>query len=182
MDRTLSDYAAAADIVGTIAVIITLIFVGVQIRQNTKATKAAAAQAVHSNFAAWYASLQGEPDILAMSLKGMVDYSAISPLEKAQFFAMFMAFNAHMQDAYYKMEDGSLEPELWNCWERLAATFYSTPGGKAFWEERGYMFGRRFQNYLNDDLMQRPLHPKAKPWGNEVRRGVGDVPAVTDKE
>ena len=43
--------------------------------------------------------------------------------------------------------------------------FFSTPGGKDFWEERSYMFADAFQDYISNDLMNREPHEKAKPWG-----------------
>ena len=39
------------------------------------------------------------------------------------------------------------------------------PGGKAFWNERAYMFGDEFRRYIETDLMKREPHPDAKPMG-----------------
>jgi len=39
------------------------------------------------------------------------------------------------------------------------------PGGKAFWKDRGYMFGEEFRRYVENDLMKREPHPDAKPLG-----------------
>ena len=85
----LSDWGDISEVVGTIAVILTLIFVGLEVRQNTSAVESAAAQAVHENFAGWYASLQNEPELFEISIKGMKDYNSLSEVEKGQFIAMF---------------------------------------------------------------------------------------------
>ena len=42
---TIQDWGAVGEIIGGIAIIISLIYVGLQIRQNTKATKVATSQA-----------------------------------------------------------------------------------------------------------------------------------------
>jgi hypothetical protein len=42
---------------------------------------------------------------------------------------------------------------------------FGAPGGKAFWNERGYMFGDEFRRYIEDDLIKREPHPAAKPLG-----------------
>jgi hypothetical protein len=162
---TLEDLYFIASIIAAFSVVVSLIFVGLQVRQNTAATRVAAAQAVHSNFAAWYASLQNNPELLGISIKGVKEYKALSEIEKAQFIALFMAFSSHSQDAFYKWRDGSLSPELWRGWEFVSMNLYSTAGGKAFWRERGYMFGESFQNFINDDLLKRNAHPGAKPFG-----------------
>lgn len=164
----LNDWANIAEITGTVAVVISLIFVGVQIDQNTVATRAAASQAVHGSFATWYANSQGELALLSVSIKGMRDYKALDGSEKAQFIAHFMAFSLSTQDAYYKWQEGSLDPELWRSWEFVSMNFFSTPGGRAFWDERGYLFAQSFQNFIENDLMKRDTHPDALPWGSDV--------------
>ncbi|MGI9258474.1 MAG: hypothetical protein ACR2QQ_06550 [Gammaproteobacteria bacterium] len=157
--------SAVAELLGAIAVVISLVFVGFQVRQNTTAVRSAAAQAVHENFAAWYTAAQSDAELLALSSKGLKDYTSLTATEKSQFIAMFMAFSLHTQDAFQKWHEGSLSPELWRGWEFVSMNFLSTPGGKGFWEERGYLFSDEFQSYVVDDIMTREAHPKARPWG-----------------
>ena len=118
------------EFVGAIAVVATLIYLTTQIRQNTTALQSAAAQAVHDNFAAWYSSAQGDPSLLSISTKGMRDFPSLSEAERPQFMAHFMAFCSHIQDAFYKWQEGSLSPELWRGWEFVTMNFLSTPGGR----------------------------------------------------
>ncbi len=153
------------EFVGAIAVVATLIYLTTQIRQNTTALQSAAAQAVHDNFAAWYSSAQGDPSLLSISTKGMRDFPSLSEAETPQFMAHFMAFCSHIQDAFYKWQEGSLSPELWRGWEFVTMNFLTTPGGRGFWDERDYLFADAFQTYVNDVIMKREPHPKAKPWG-----------------
>ncbi len=153
------------EFVGAIAVVLTLIYLTTQIRQNTTALRSAAAQDVQHNFAAWYVSTQGDPSLLSISVKGMKDLASLSEIEKPQFTAQFMAFCSHVQDAFYKWQEGSLSPELWRGWEFVAMNFLSTPGGKDLWDERDYTFADAFQAYVNDVIMKREPHPKTKPWG-----------------
>ncbi len=162
---TLSDWSDVAEIAGTAAVIFTLVFVGLEVRQNTRAVESSAAQAVHENFASWYASVQSDPELFEISIRAMQDYSSVSELEKGQFIAMFMAFSSHTQNAFYKWEEGSLSPELWRGWEQVSMNFYGTPGGREFWKERGYMFGEAYRSYVQTEILQAKPNPKAKPWG-----------------
>jgi len=164
----LSDWANIAEIITTVALVVSIIFVGLQINQNTAATRSAASQAVHSRFSDWYLSAQSDPDLLSISIRGMDEYGTLSPTEKSQFIAMFMAFSLNNQDAYYKWQDGSLDPEIWRSWEFVSMNFYATQGGKAFWAERSYLFAESYQAYIQNDLMTREPHPDALPWGAEI--------------
>ena len=50
----LNDLANLGQIIGAIAVVISLIYVALSIRQNTNAVRAATAQSLHEHFASWY--------------------------------------------------------------------------------------------------------------------------------
>jgi hypothetical protein len=51
---SLNDLANIGQAIGAIAVVISLIYVALQIRQNTNAVRSATAQTVHEHFAKWY--------------------------------------------------------------------------------------------------------------------------------
>jgi hypothetical protein len=156
---------AIGEFSGAIAVVISLVFVGFQVRQNTTAVRSAAAQAVNENFAAWYTAAQSDPVLLALSAKGLKDYTSLTAAEKPQYIAMFMAFTLHSQDAFHKWREGSLSPELWRGWEFVSMNLLSAPGGRGFWEERSYLFSDEFQSHVVDVIMTREPHPMARPWG-----------------
>ena len=50
-------------------------------------------------------------------------------------------------------------------WELVIMNLVCAPGGKAFWKDRGYMFGDEFRRHIENDLMKREPHPDAKPMG-----------------
>jgi hypothetical protein len=50
----LGDLANFAQIIGALAVVVSLFYLAHQIRQNTNAIRSAAAQSVHEHFASWY--------------------------------------------------------------------------------------------------------------------------------
>ena len=153
------------EVLAALAVIVSLVFVGLEVRQNTTAVQSSAAQSVHENLSTWYTSLQGDDVLMEITTRGMREYGSLNPTEKGQFIAVFMSFLSYTQNAFYKWQEGSLSPELWRSWEFVVMNFLSTPGGKAFWSERSYMFADAFQDYISDDLMSRKPHEMAKPWG-----------------
>jgi len=162
---TLKDLANLGQITGAIAVVISLIYVAFQIRQNTAAIRSATAQTVHEHFASWYHLLANDAELSQIAVNGLRDYFSLSETEKARFIAMFMAFLSYSQNAFLKWREKMLEPPLWMGWELLIMNLVSSPGGKEFWKERGYVFGEEFRHYVEDDLMKRTPHPDAKPMG-----------------
>jgi hypothetical protein len=161
----LNDLANIGQVIGAIAVVISLIYVALQIRQNTNAVRSATAQSVHEHFATWYHLLASDGELSQVLIAGLKDYASLSEKDKGRFVCTFMAFLSYSQNAFMKWRQGLLAPSLWMGWEQIIMNFTSSPGGRAFWKERAYLFDEEFRRHVEDDLMKRTPHPDAKPMG-----------------
>jgi hypothetical protein len=162
---TLNDLANLGQVIGAIAVVISLFYVAHQIRQNTNAVRSATAQTVHEHFANWYHLIAADAELSRIAANGLRDYALLSEQERTRFIAAFMSFLSYSQNAFLKWREGLLAQPLWMGWELVIMNLVCAPGGKAFWKDRGYMFGAEFRRYVEDDLMNREPHPDAKPMG-----------------
>jgi hypothetical protein len=161
----LNDLANLGQIIGALAVVISLFYVAHQIRQNTNAVRSATAQTVHEHFAKWYHLVAADDELAQIVAKGLRDYGSLSEKERVRFVATFMAFLSYTQNAFLKWREGLLASPLWMGWEHVIMNLVGAPGGKAFWKDRAYMFGDEFRRYVETDLMKREPHPDAKPMG-----------------
>lgn len=162
---SLNDLANLGQVVGAIAVVISLIYVALQIRQNTKAVRSATAQTVHEHFSNWYNLLAANAELSRIAANGLRDYASLSEQERVRFVATFMSFLSYSQNAFLKWREGLFEPALWLGWEQVMMNLFGAPGGKALWKERSYLFGEEFRKYIESDLMKREPHPGARPLG-----------------
>jgi hypothetical protein len=162
---SLDDLANLGQVIGAIAVVISLIYVALQIRQNTNAVRSATAQTVHEHFANWYHLVAADGELAKIVANGLRDYASLSEHQRVRFVAAFMAFLSYSQNAFLKWREGLFASPLWLGWEQVMMNLFGAPGGKAFWKERAYMFGDEFRRYVENDLMKREPHPDAKPMG-----------------
>jgi len=161
----LNDLANLGQIIGAVAVVISLFYVASQIRQNTNAVRSATAQTVHEHFAKWYHLVAADDELSQIVAKGLRDYGSLSEKERVRFIAAFMSFLSYSQNAFLKWREGLLASPLWMGWQHVIMNLVGAPGGKAFWKDRAYMFGDEFRRYIEDDLIKRQPHPDAKPMG-----------------
>ncbi len=161
----LNDLANLGQIIGALAVVISLFYVASQIRQNTNAVRSATAQTVHEHFAKWYHLVAADDELSQIVAKGLRDYTSLSEKERVRFIAAFMAFLSCSQNAFLKWREGLLASPLWMGWQHVIMNLVGAPGGKAFWKDRAYMFGDEFRRYIENDLIKRQPHPDAKPMG-----------------
>jgi len=179
---SLNDLANLAQVIGAIAVVISLIYVALQIRQNTNAVRSATAQSVHEHFANWYHLIAADAELSRIAANGLRDYQSLSETERTRFISAFMSFLSYSQNAFLKWRQGLLAPSLWLGWEQVMMNLFGAPGGKAFWKERGYMFGDEFRRYIEDDLIKREPHPDGKATRRFQPRRRDSCPRVTRKE
>jgi hypothetical protein len=109
--------------------------------------------------------LATDAELSDLTTKGLRVYSSLSESEKGRFVCVAMAILLCAQDAFIKWREGSLSQELWSGWELVIMNLLLTAGGKAFWKERGYLFGGNFREHVDNDIMKRAPHPDAKPLG-----------------
>jgi len=162
---SLNDLANMGQVIGAIAVVISLIYVALQIRQNTNAVRSATVQTVHEHFAKWYHLVAADDELAQIVANGLRDYASLSEQERVRFVAAFMSFLSYSQNAFLKWRQGLLASPLWLGWELVIMNLVCAPGGKAFWKDRAYMFGDEFRKYIDDDLIKRQPHPAARPMG-----------------
>jgi hypothetical protein len=171
----LSEIANLAEIFGALAVLVSLIYVGYQVKQNTSAVRSATAQEVHNNYAVWYQNVASDAALSEVSLKGLQDYSSLTDLEKIRFVSTFMAFLSYSQNAFFQYTDGLLSNHLWEGWVFVMMNLLSTPGGGEFWGERSYMFSQEFQGFVTTEVMTREPHENARSFGVLPIPKQGDV-------
>jgi hypothetical protein len=69
----LNDLANLGQIIGALAVVISLFYAAHQIRQNTNAVRSATAQTVHEHFAKWYHLVAADAELSRMVANGLRD-------------------------------------------------------------------------------------------------------------
>ncbi|UCC24542.1 MAG: hypothetical protein JSU98_12480 [Gemmatimonadales bacterium] len=167
MSIPLEQLAAWSQIIAALGVIASLVFVGRQIRESSKAVRSATTQAVHQNFGTLYAELAQNPEGLDTFLRGCVDVRALAVQEKEQFTCFAMAVMSFYQNAFDQWRMGHLRDDLWTGWETLLVNFLHTPGGTSFWSDRAYVFGTDFQAHMAE-VMARPANPRATTFGIKI--------------
>jgi hypothetical protein len=178
---SLNDLANLGQIIGAVAVVVSLFYVAHQIRQNTNAVRSATAQTVHEHFAKWYHLVAADDELAQIVAKGLRDYGSLSEKERVRFVATFMAFLSYTQNAFLKWREGLLASPLWMGWEHVIMNLVGAPGGKAFWKDRAYMFGDEIPSICRDRSHEKGAASRRKTDGCfSHRRSV--CPRITRKE
>ncbi len=168
---TLEDFYFISQIAAAVGIMLSLIFVGLQVRQaNEQARKAEAArradatQAVHDNFANMYLTFGSNLEVADAATKGLKEPDALTDGENMVLLSGLMAGMSYTQSAYFKWQEGDLSDELWRAWQNSQVSYLTTPGGKRFWEGRKSNFDPAFVEYVEANLIDQTLPENFAPW------------------
>lgn len=130
---TLENWAALAEIIGAVAIIITLLYLAVQMRQTTIGTQAAAYQgwlAVHDSI---FAIFEDEKFPRAINA-GMLDSRSLNEENFPQLIAWARRYLTMQQSQFELYRHGVIEKEMWdrNLGDMVGVVRY--PGMKQYWE------------------------------------------------
>ena len=146
---TLSQLADVGELLGGIAVVASLVYLALQIRQNTKSVRSST---LHQNTNLWTALFLrlAEPEAARSYVLGMSGQPDIRPFHYTQFFficrAMFLAF----ENQYYQMRQGVLDAETYAGYERsISSQFLAFRGFRIWWQQSRSVFSPAFVQHID---------------------------------
>ena len=151
---SLSDWGAIGELIGGLAVIISLVYVGLQIRQSTAASRSATEQA----FAKQYSDLNqmitnpAVGDIFARGLGGIED---LEVSEQVSFMAVLASISRTLESFYFQNLKGDLDSRLFNGWLTQYLDLHANPGVEEFWEIRRHQFSEDFVAFVDGKVGDR---------------------------
>jgi hypothetical protein len=156
---------AVSETIGAIAVIITLVYLAIQIRQNTSTLKSGATQGAHDQSSQLYETLASDPDLGEIFARGLEAPDTLDQRETARFFAVLMSASFKLQNWYLQTRSGAIDEELFESWIKVTRQLSGLPGFRRFWSQRGHLFFPEFSKYLEEEVFVSERDPSYKPLG-----------------
>lgn len=134
---TLEDLANVGEIFGGLAVLISLVYLILEVRRNTSSVRSSAAWNSDVAFAEMNEELSQNPQLAELCMRAL-NADAIpedfTPSEWAQLFYVSRACLQKTQAQWYLWTEGSLPDDLWQNRQKWAKAFVSLPVIAQFWE------------------------------------------------
>lgn len=159
--------SALSGIVSAVAVVITLIYLAIQIRGSAKASRSEAVTDATGGIQAWYQELGSNADTAALFLKGMANPSALTQLGQFQFLMLVHSIFLGFQRSYFLSETGTLDIGLRDSIGTAVQAVNHLPGIHFYWRQRKIFFQPEFVAWVEELLAREPLSDMAKVFAQE---------------
>ena len=153
MKRSLQDWAILAEIIGTVAIIFSLIFVGLQISDNTREMRSAAAHNATESLQNWYVEIATNPQTAKVFRRGMSDPDALSRDEAYQYLMNIHSAMLAYQNVYFLGAEGTLDASLYIALSATMVAVVPTPGFQWYWAQRADFFTPEFREFVEEMMI-----------------------------
>ena len=156
MKLKLTEMASIAEVVGAFAVVISLIYVGVQVNDSTRAVRAASANDANVAVQSWYLEVGSDQQTSELFYRVLMNGRPESKEEEFQFMMIFQGAFLAFQNSFLLVEEGTIDPEVHEGLTGAILIVKDTPGMELYWRQRRITLHPRFVAYV-DDLIQRDV-------------------------
>src|SRR5438309_4365217 len=141
--------SAVGQIIGAIAVVISVVYLALQVRSNARQMRLASMRSMSDAFNRWLQSMAENPHIGELWYRGMRDFDSLEGADLARYSALMDHQFRIYEDMYYQKLEGHLDPRVWRGFEAPMRDIIAYPGAQAWWRTRSHWFSREFQEFID---------------------------------
>jgi hypothetical protein len=153
---------AISSVVGTVAVTLTVFYLAIQIKRNTKSTYSQTYQfATHAlgEMAAIVGETKEKSRIFAV---GMADPKKLDRDEYLQFAYLGISLFRRYENVFFQYQTGMIDDDFWFGHRENLLWFFHRPGTQVWWQERRLGFSRSFREFLEGTSPDEVSAPKKR--------------------
>ena len=147
------------DLLGGIGVVITLLYLAAQIKQNTRSARTQSWQAAVASVCDWSRQVGMDPLSTQIVQAGSANIEALSDLEWAQFNLLMNSFLRNCENIHYQYLSGSIEESTWSGWAQRTHSLLAPPGAQAWWTSQSGAYSPEFQRFIGEAKPSGPVPP-----------------------
>ena len=145
---SLTDLGNLAEAFAAIGVIISVIYLSVQIRQNTRAIRASSYKGVADGISEFQISLAENKDLALIYQKGIDDVKQLTPVELTRFEMIIGQLFVKYDVAVYFYHHNLIDSSAIGPYNKYILFILKKPGVAVWWEEAKYFYSENMRNYI----------------------------------
>ena len=154
-----------SQILAGIAVVISLIYVAIQLKQNTQAVKRESIKNIINTLRDATANLSQSEDKAEILFKAWKSPEELKGAQKFRSYIIFQNLLSAFELAYFEQIDGALEKEHWSGYQQYLIDICKAPGLQEYWSARCTWYRQDFRDYIDKTIMLAPATPQFKMAG-----------------
>lgn len=174
----LGTLANLGEFVGGTFVVISLVYLAYQVRQNTHSLLSENYGRLLDRMSTLQARLAADAELNRIVIVGAQAPGALTRAERVRFsWALYELVGAG-EFMFHHAQEGALSQEVWKRWETTLRWWLCHPGMRAWWKAKPTPFSTSFEAFVDDTILTQSFDPDAlQRWeGFVAGRGLAGSP------
>jgi hypothetical protein len=142
--------SAIAQGLAAFAVTITVVYLAIQIRENTRATRSQTYQLATSALAEMAGIIGTDREVARIFRIGMTNPEELDQDEFVQFGYLGVSLFRRFENVFFQHQSGMIDDDFWNGHRDNILWFFHRPGMQAWWKDRKFAFSKSFREFLDE--------------------------------
>jgi len=147
---------AIGEVVGAFGVIVTLGYLAIQLRANTRALRLEAERQAFDGSSAIQAQVSGDTELARILRIGLTGMDSLNPDEAMRFGVWMLSTTYNWLRVHSFDRDGTVEAELAEATRRVRRDLVRTPGYGQWFEQRKHWLPDEFRKVIEDEMAEAP--------------------------
>ena len=148
MKARLSEFAQIAEIVGAVAIVISLVYLGIQVNDSTRAVRSAATNDAATAVQSAFMTIGSSEQTSRIWFHAMTAPDSLTQEELLQFILMMHAAMLGYQNSFNLAEQGTLDIEIRESINKALSSIKGLPGFQLYWRQRAPLLHPDFREYV----------------------------------
>ena len=144
----LNKIALLAEIISAFAIVVSLIYVAIQVNDSSKAARSSAAADATLSIQSWYMEIGSNRQTSDLWYDVMTTGKPKSKHDEFQFIMMTHAVFIAFQNSFYLSQEGTLNIELRESIGAAVIAVKDLPGFKFYWKQRKDFFNKGYVDWI----------------------------------
>ena len=149
----LSEWANIAEIIAAGVIVASLVYVGYEIKQNTKALQTDSYQNVLAKIQELNVTLATDEEFHRIFRMGEQSPSELSESEWARFTQFNFSMMGLWEYMYLGKQNNSITPAVWSAFDPFFRGIVCMPGHRRFFEEQKHAHATEFMTYIEIEVI-----------------------------
>ena len=149
---TIQDLGAIGELLAAIATLATLIYLALQIKQNTRAVQSSVADSMMNSAQSTMATITASATNAHVFNTGATDYESLATDEQVQYRYVIVSLLNTSDLMYWNYRRGTLDQVLWSWQETWITAWLSHPIGIEIWDGYKIFLTPAFAQYVDQNL------------------------------
>ena len=154
---TLNELGSLGEFMSGLAVVVTLVYLAIQIRHNTRAVRSSMHHDMIESTLRIAESLSDNENVGRIVLKADGDYDNLTKEERIRFEAYAERVFSNFESVFYSYRNSMIEEDLWESWESSNLADISRVSMRRFWHEERPQHLRDFMDFIDQFYRTHPV-------------------------